>query len=268
MRPELNIKWRQVLAAIRPLGRAAVALSGGVDSALVCRAAAEALNGDLIALHVAGTVEPAEAGRRARRVAEYLNVLLEVIEYDDLSQPEFRENGPLRCYYCKRARFSMAKEIAARKGFAALLEGTNAADGSDYRPGERAVRELGVASPLKEAGLDKNEVRELAREFGIPVWDAPSAPCLATRFPYRQVLTQEDIQRVRQAEDLLQELGCRQLRVRVHQKIARIEVEADEMKRVCSQRETICRELRRLGFEFVTLDLDGFRSGSMNETLQ
>ena len=246
---------------------ACVAFSGGVDSSLVLAAAVRALGADSVLAYtaVSATYLPEELAV-AQGLAAELGVRHVVVETHEFDEPSFTTNPRERCYFCKRELVAEMRRVAAEHGCAALVDGANLDDLGDHRPGMRASAEGGVAHPLLEAGIGKAEVRRLAHALGLPTWDAPQQACLASRIPYGEPITVEKLTAVAEAEGVLRELGFRQCRVRHHGAVARVEVEADEIGRAAgAAREAIARRLRALGFTWVTLDLDGFRSGSMNE---
>lgn len=256
----------RLLTELDGLGSACVAFSGGVDSTLVLAAAVRALGRDNVVAFtaVSPTYLPEELAT-ARQVACGLGVAHEVVETHEFDDPAFTSNPRDRCYHCKAGLLDAMAAAAARRGCAALVDGANADDLGDHRPGMRASAERGVVHPLLAAGIGKQDVRRLARELELPTWDAPQQACLASRVPYGDVITVEKVAAVGAAERVLRELGFRQCRVRHHGSIARVEVEAADIGRVVEAREEIVRRLRALGFTYVTLDLRGFRSGSMNE---
>ena len=260
--------WLDALdARLDGLSSACVAFSGGVDSSLLLWAAVRRLGAERVVAFtaVSPTYLPEELDV-ARRLAGDLGVELVIAETDEFHDPLFVSNPRERCYHCKRHLLEAMARTARERGLEALLDGANHDDLGDDRPGMRAARELGVRHPLLEAGLGKPAVRALARAAGLPTWDTPQQACLASRIPYGEVITGEKLERVAAAEAVLHELGFRQCRVRHHGSIARIEVEPGELGRAGgAAREEIARRLRALGFTYVTLDLDGFRSGSMNE---
>ncbi|HEY6992706.1 MAG TPA: ATP-dependent sacrificial sulfur transferase LarE, partial [Xanthobacteraceae bacterium] len=194
----------------------------------------------------------------------------EIIRTDELSRPEYRANPANRCYYCKHELYTHLTDIARSRGLAAVLDGSNADDRGDYRPGRQAAREFGVLSPLDDADLTKLEIRELARRAGMATWDEPASACLSSRIPYHSEVTPEKLQRIEAAERVLHDLGFRVYRVRHHEVIARLELGRDEMARAFDPEvgDTIDRELRALGYEHVTIDLRGYRRGSLNEALR
>jgi uncharacterized protein len=207
----------------------------------------------------------------AQRLASELGARHQVLPSDELSIPAIVANPPDRCYHCKFTRFEALQDVARAKGLANLVHGENADDAQDYRPGSRAAKELGVRAPLREAELTKSEVRHLSRERGLATWDKPANACLASRFPYGTPLTVEGLARVESAEDALRRIwGLRQLRVRDHFPVARLEVPAEEISRLVTpqNRATAIKALRRLGYRYVTLDLAGYRMGSLNDELE
>jgi len=222
----------------------------------------------MLAVTVRSPVEALDDVDSARTLADQVGFLLRVLDYDDLSNPEFVSNPSDRCYICKLIRFRHLGELAAKEGFAALVEGSNADDLDDYRPGRRAVTETGAVSPLQELGFSKNEIRTLARAFGLSVWDRPSAPCLATRFPYGSPITHEGLRQVANGERYLHELGFRVVRVRHHGTMARLEVAPDEINRLVAMREEVTAYFKTMGFTYVAADLSGYRLGSLNEVLK
>lgn len=260
-------KERRLLALLAACGSAAVAFSGGTDSAYLLYAARRALGDRAVAVTVRTPAVEREELEAAEELCRRLGVRQLWCDFDALALPAFAENGPERCYHCKRAIFSRVLARAEAEGLAVVAEGSNVDDLGDYRPGLRALAELGVRSPLWEAGLTKREIRLLSRAAGLPTWEKPSAPCLATRIPYGERITAEKLRRVGEGERVLHALGFRQVRVRLHGELARIEAPAEELPRLITLRERVEPALRALGFRYVTADLRGFRSGSMNEAL-
>lgn len=245
----------------------AVAYSGGVDSSLVLKVAFETLADDAIALTAVSGSLPAHERDEAKRIARLVGAHWEAIETLETEQPGYIANGPNRCYFCKSTVYEELANWARRAGYRFLVDGTNADDAGDHRPGRIAASENDVRSPLEEAGFTKADVREAARQLGLPNWDKPAAACLSSRIPYGSSVTPEKLARVERAEQELRRLGFGQLRVRHHGEIARIEVDPEELERALRAREAIVSRLIDIGYTYVTLDLAGFRSGSMNETL-
>ncbi|MCX6363795.1 MAG: ATP-dependent sacrificial sulfur transferase LarE [Actinobacteria bacterium] len=253
-------------AELASLGSACVAFSGGVDSSLVLAAAARVLGPARVVAFtaVSATYLPEEL-QTARDLAAELGVRHVVVETHEFDEPAFTGNPRERCYFCKRELVAEMVRVAAKTECSALLDGANLDDLGDHRPGMRATAEGGVVHPLLDAGIGKVEVRRLSKELGLATWDAPQQACLASRIPFGEPITVEKLQAIGAAERVLHELGFRQCRVRHHGSVARIEVEGGDLGRALAARETIARRLRALGFTYVTLDLEGFRSGSMNE---
>lgn len=261
-------KWKNLIDWLQVYDQIGVALSGGVDSALVCTAAFQALGKNQVTAYtIESPMELPQEVEDARQIAESLGVDLFRIPLDELEIEDIRSNPPQRCYFCKRERLKKIKELALLSGINQLVDGSNSDDLSDYRPGRQALQELGVLSPLAEVGITKAEVRQLAKWQGLPVWDKPSTPCLASRFPYGVEINHQRLRQVACAEEILKKMGFTELRVRYHESVARIEVPINGFDIVVSQREKIVGAIKNCGFLYVTLDLHGFRSGSMNEGL-
>lgn len=257
---------------LRSLGSVVVAFSGGVDSSAVLGLAVAELGAEhvLAVTSRSETYSPEEL-ETAGRVAASLGVAHRVIETSELEIPGFAANPPDRCYHCKGELFRELGALVRAEGYRAVVDGANHDDRGDFRPGIRAADELGVRHPLMEAGLGKEEVRTLARRLGLSNWSKPAMACLSSRFPYGEEITREKLAMVARAESFLRDRGFAQLRVRHHGTLARVEVPADELARLVSVpalREELVGEFKRIGYHYVTLDLQGFRSGSMNEVLE
>jgi pyridinium-3,5-biscarboxylic acid mononucleotide sulfurtransferase len=276
--PALAEKRDQLLAILRSYGRVAVAYSGGVDSAVVAKAAQLACGDKAVAVTAVSASLASGEREAAAKLAAQIGIRHRVIETREFENPDYLKNAPNRCYFCKTELYTRLEQLLDRPAsggisdlgleFDVLVNGANLDDRGDYRPGMTAAREHAVRSPLIEAGLSKSEVRELAAHWNLPVWDKPATPCLSSRIAYGLAVTPERVQRVDEAEKFLrEEFGLREFRVR-HEMgdLARIEVPLAELPRLTAPpaRELITQRLRKLGFKFVTLDLDGFRSGSMN----
>ncbi len=249
----------------------AVAFSGGVDSGLLLKLAVLHAGGrgkQVFAITAATDLHPVTDERIAEKVALETGARHEILRIRELEQGDISCNPVDRCYRCKKYLFQAIKETAKKTGVSVVLEGTNVDDLSQYRPGLRAIQELGIKSPLKEAGFTKAQVRALAKEYGISVADRPSSPCLATRFPYGARLTAEKLRQVELGEEYLRDLGLYNVRLRVHDDIARIEADREALGTVVGHREEVVSYLKSLGYRYITLDLEGFRSGSMDEGLE
>jgi uncharacterized protein len=261
-------KWETLKAILLSLNSVLVAYSGGVDSTLLLKVARDTLGEKATAATIKGEVHPQWEVEEALRVARDMGVEPLVVELSVLDHSAFAANPPDRCYHCKSLIFTRLKEIAQEQGLAWVVEGSNRDDLGDYRPGRRALEELAVRSPLLEAGLTKAEIRSLSRYLGLPTWDRPSLACLASRFPYGTALTATVLEQVDRAEVFLGELGFGQRRVRHHGDIARLEIEAEDWPILLENRQRIVARLRDLGYTYVTVDLSGYRTGSMNEVLE
>jgi uncharacterized protein len=246
-----------------------VAFSGGVDSGILAFLAHEVLGDKAIAVTVNLHSFPERELKAAKKLASDIGIEHKVVQVDELSFPQIAENSPNRCYYCKKEILAAMNKVRKNHGLNFILEGSNSSDLASYRPGRKAIEEAGniVYSPLMELDISKNEVRQIAGELGLSVADKMSSPCLASRFPYGEALTEEGIKRVDSAESFLFNNGLQGFRVRDHKGIARIEVSPDDMLRLISMKEEVTQYFKDIGFSYVTMDLEGFRSGSMDEVL-
>lgn len=255
-------------ALLSELGRVAVAFSGGTDSTVVLKVAYDVLGKEnVVALTAVSPSLPEVERQEAEALARQIGVKHILIESAEVANPDYLANTPNRCFFCKEEVYGKFVVYAREHGYRAVVDGSNADDLHDHRPGRQAALRYGIRSPLQEAGLTKAEVRQLARDLGLPNWDKPSAACLASRIPYGTPITVETLKRIEQAEAILRGLGLCPLRVRDHGALARIEVEPADFQRVVEQRQEIIPQFNALGYTYVTLDLKGFRSGSMNEVL-
>lgn len=261
-------KVEKLKELLKPLPGVVIAYSGGVDSTFLAVIAREVLGERALAVTAVSPTYPEHQLSEAKEWAARFGINHAVITTNEFAEPNFTANPPERCYYCKMALFRELKKIADEKGNWAVMDGANIDDFSDHRPGHRAARELGVRSPLQEVGLTKQEIRDFSKERALPTWDKPAYACLASRVPYGNEITPEVLKRIELAENFLTSLGLVQIRVRDHFPLARIEVAKNELGLAWDHRELISRKLHEIGYPYVTLDLDGFRSGSMNEVLK
>ena len=263
-------KRGKLISYLRGLERAAVAFSAGVDSTFLLGMAKEVLGENVIAVTGKSVSFPEREQTEAADFCRKLGVEQMIVTVDQMSIPGFADNPPDRCYLCKKELFSAFLAAAREKGFEHVLEGSNVDDLSDYRPGLRAIKELDIKSPLKEAGLTKAEIRILSREMGLPTWSKPSFACLATRIPYHEEITPKKLGMIEKGEQKLFSLGFDQVRVRLHGTIARIEIERDQFGKLLEPdiSEELNAYFHSLGFQYVTLDLGGYQMGSMNKSLK
>jgi pyridinium-3,5-biscarboxylic acid mononucleotide sulfurtransferase len=264
---DLDAKEQQLREKAEARGSLLVAFSGGVDSSVLAAIAREVLGERCRAVLLESPLVPRASIRRARQTAEELGIPLEVIPFRVMEDEAVRRNPPDRCYYCKKSAARVLKERARELGIACVADGTSASDTGGHRPGIRAGREEGILHPLAEAGMTKEDIRAIARRRGHGFWDRPSDACLASRIPYGEEITPVRLRIIEDAEEVLHALGFAQVRVRLHGEVARIEVMPGEMERLWKERERILGALQEIGFTYVTIDLGGYRSGSMDEVL-
>ena len=260
-------KYQALETLLQSYESAAVAFSGGVDSTFLLAAAHAVLGERVIAVTADSAFFPRREQSDAAEFCRNRGIRQIVFHADVLHDTNIIQNPPNRCYLCKRLIFSQIQQIAAQNGIICIAEGSNLDDLGDYRPGMQAIAELGICSPLREVSLTKQEIRLLSKEMGLPTWEKPSFACLASRIPYGDLITAENLSMAEQAERFLLDSGFRQVRVRIHGDIARIEVLPADFERIVSFREQVTAELKTIGFRYVCLDLNGYRTGSLNEAL-
>ena len=260
-------KYEKLIENLTSLKRLAVAFSGGVDSTFLLKAARQALGGNLLAITAKSPLFPANELMETKSFCRKEGIRHIVLDFDPFAIDGFVSNPPDRCYHCKKNLFTAFLEICSKEGFPSLAEGSNMDDLGDYRPGMKAVSELGILSPLKEAELKKEEIRLLSEMLGLKSGRKASFACLASRFEYGQTIDRERLAMVEKGEDYLRRLGFWQFRVRLHGRLARIEVPAEDFDRVFAHREDIYETFKRIGFSYVSMDLAGYRTGSMNEVI-
>ncbi|MEK6527748.1 MAG: ATP-dependent sacrificial sulfur transferase LarE [Nitrospirota bacterium] len=263
----LSEKFNRLKETLNQMGSVVIAYSGGVDSSMLLKTASLSGLKKILAVTASSESFPRNELSLVQGITSALNVEHRIIFTEELKDPNYANNPPDRCYYCKKELFSKLKGIAAKENFSFVIDGTNADDIHDWRPGRRAAAEAGIQSPLLDAGLKKEEIRDISRSLGLLTWNKPAAPCLSSRFPYGQKITAESLDRVNRAEDFIKRFGFTELRVRDYSETARIEVLPEEFPILLdkSTRTEIINSLKKLGYKYITLDLQGFRSGSLNE---
>jgi len=269
MKDELQEKHDRLKSNLLNMKRVLVAFSGGVDSTFLLKTAHNILEDGVLAVTAVSEIHPEWETEEAVNFARKNRIRYKIVKGEEMDNPDFTRNPPERCYICKRGLFCQLKDIAEDENISFILDGENAGDVDDFRPGSRAAGELGVHSPLKEAGLNKDEIRRLSRLLGLSTWNKPSQACLASRFPYHIEITARTLKQVEEAEEVLHSMGISQVRVRHHNDIARIEVLPEDMPILFKAGviPEIIKKFKKLGYPYVTLDLAGYRTGSLNEIL-
>lgn len=262
-----NNKFAKLKEILKKMDSVIIAYSGGVDSTILLKAASLSGLKKILAVTASSESFPQEELFFASKITSMLNIEHRVILTEELKDRNYSNNPPDRCYYCKKELFGKLKEIAINENFSFILDGTNADDIHDWRPGRRAATEMGIQSPLLQAGFSKKEIRNISRALELPTWNKPAAPCLSSRFPYGQKITAEALERVHRAENFIKKFGLTELRVRDHSETARIEIPPGEFPKLTDKavRAEIITFFKTLGYKYITLDLQGFRSGSLNE---
>ncbi len=261
-------KFERLKELLKGMGSVAIAFSGGVDSTFLLKVAHMVLQDKAIGITVYSAIHPKWEVESAKELAKLIGVKHIVLDVDVFSDENIILNPPERCYYCKLTVFSLIKETAKLYGIYHVADGSNADDTGDYRPGMKALKELGILSPLMEVGLKKSEIRELSKELGLPTWNKPALACLATRIPYNTRITERALSMIEKGEDFLRSLGFTQVRLRHLDSLAKIEVLPEDMFKLLELRDTIIEKLRSIGYTYITLDLEGYNTGSMNRLIR
>ena len=265
----LDGKYKKLQNILREMGGVVIGFSGGVDSTLLLKVAADVLHEKALGLVATSNSFPERELEEAKRLGEQIGARIRIVQTEEDSNPQYLDNPVNRCFFCREELFGKMSDIAKEEGLTFLADGANVDDTGDYRPGEAAREKYSVRSPLREAGLHKNEIRTLSRRLGLPTYDKPALACLATRIPYGSKITPEKLRMIDLAENYLTDLGFNTVRVRHYDTTARIELDTHEFSKMMDEtiRKKIVRKLKEIGYIYVTLDLEGFRSGSMNEVL-
>lgn len=267
MKPEIESKWDALLSMLQSMQSVVIAFSGGVDSTLLLAAAREALGDKAVAVTAVSASLAPDEKTETRELARTIGIQHEFIESHELKDARYLSNSPQRCYFCKQDVYGRLVEFAETHGYSYIIDGTNADDIGDHRPGRRAAQEKQIRSPLLECGINKQEIRTLAKHMGLPNWDKPAAACLSSRIPYGTHISPDMLAQVAEGERYLKSLGIGQVRLRHHAPIARIEVDPQDFEILLAHREEVVTQLREFGYTHITIDLAGFQSGSLNLAL-
>ena len=265
-----NPKFEALKSILKEMGSILIGYSGGVDSTFLVAAAKEVLGDTVLAVTARSETYPKREYEQAQKIVEQLKVRHVTIFTKELEYPNFASNPENRCYFCKKELFSKLKEIAVSNNISHLADGSNADDVNDHRPGLQALKELGVRSPLKDAGLTKAEIRQFSQEMKLSTWNNPAYACLSSRFPYGTEINIEKLEMVEEAKNYLKDLGFAQIRIRHHDNIARIEIHPDQFEKIFKDdaRQKIINKFKKIGYHYIALDIEGYRTGSMNEVLK
>jgi len=264
----INKKFNKLKQTLKDMNKVVVAYSGGADSTFLLKVSYDLLGKNVIAVTAVSPSYTNSELEQAKQFTKKMKIRHIIIKSKEMENEKFISNTPNRCYYCKKELFSEIKKIAIKQNIKYIIDGSNADDTNDYRPGVKAIIEYGVKSPLKEVGLKKKEIRELSLKMQLNSWDKPALACLASRFPYGTKITNKRLKQVEQAEYFLLNFGINHVRVRYHNDIARIEVKADDFSKILKHSKKIVKEFKKLGFTYITLDIQGYRTGSLNEVLK
>jgi uncharacterized protein len=263
----MESKLEKLKNNLKKMEKVAVAFSGGLDSSFLAKIAYATLKDNAIAITIDSPVYPGWEIEEAKKIAAEIGIQQIIVDFDHIEISGFSKNSIERCYICKKELYSMLKEIGKKNGYKIILDGSTSDDEFDYRPGIKALKELKIVSPLKDLNFNKQEIRTLSKDIGLSTWNKPSFACLATRFPYGISITKEGLEKIEKSEDFIINLGVKQFRVRYHEEIARIEVLKEDFNIILKNSDKILRYFKELGFNYVTLDIEGYRSGSLNEVL-